>query len=152
MTPICLHKQTYFDLIKKRNFFFNSFLNTLTKSRFSGKEVLLYLATSRFTFEQAAFLKGGGFLVLGGFLEVEPYSAICVAQRNRGFGSSLKLRFVDSGYLLEKHLLLFSTKILFVTINIDKASMLFSVNKKRLKSKLYFLQATNQRRLLSRLY
>ena len=135
LIPKCLHKQTYLGLVRKRNPFFNNFFNNLSKKRFSGKNVKIYLTSSRFSFEQASFLKGGAFLFLSAFFICELYSAVCIAQRNRGFGSSLKLRFVDSGYLLEKHLLLFSPKILFISEEINKASRLYALNTKRLKSK-----------------
>jgi hypothetical protein len=142
--------EKYFEQFSLRHKFIGTFYSRLQRSLLVGAPVNLYFTHLQIPVLFSLLLKSGYYHYFRQFVPVFMYEGICVSHRKRQFGSSVKIRLVDDGFLVERFVLLFSPRL--INIAYKKTSLSHLVSKKRFKSKLYFLKAQSQRRLFSWLY
>jgi hypothetical protein len=119
-----------------------------------GKHINVHFLEEALPFEalllfKALALQLGGFFLSDAF-ETEYVTEICIAKRVRGLGTTITTRVVDSKYMLERKLVYFSPRILYLA-PVRTADMAETIVTRKIKSKLYFLRADYHRYLLSAL-
>lgn len=129
-----LAKQNYIAKLNERFTFILDGINYAKKKHWTGKLLQVQITLEKGNFYLSLAIKARYMRLSALFLPCDWIKCICIGIENRGFGSSIRIRLVDGGVLIERKIHICSPLL------VDMFLYKHTKAKKKLKSKakLYY--------------
>lgn len=129
-----LTKQNYLFKLSRRFPFVLGSINYLKKKHWTGRLIQIQISLEKGNFYLSLAVKAKYMGLSAFFLPSDWIKCICIGTENKGFGSSIRIRLVDGGFLVERKIHICSPLL------IDMFLYKHTKAKKHLKSKakLYY--------------
>jgi hypothetical protein len=147
-----LSYQNFFKLYLKRRPGLKKFFTHIRKKNLVGRSLKVFYSYENLPIFFVHFLNSPFFVHFLNFVNTYSFKGICIAKRQRFFGSSILLRSVDTGSLVDRQVFIFSPKFITLKAIIKTPAGSFISHNKFFKKKLYFLKAKQNKKLLAKLY